>query len=108
MFEEGISVLFVMSRLTHFGTIKWVAEEIATESSDITPFGMQFFQQLSQLPWRPEGKSPLWSPAPEAGPLTSISPAGKEAALPPWTSPSSLHYSNQPFGVLQKIRAMPF
>ena len=29
----------------------WVVEETVMESSDIIPFGVLFFQQLSQLPW---------------------------------------------------------
>ena len=50
MFGGILGALHVKLMLTLMGTIKWDAEVTVTESSDIIPFGMQFFQQPSQLP----------------------------------------------------------
>ena len=105
MFEEGLRCPVCHAVADTFGDHQVGCGGTVIESSNIIPFGMQFFQQLSQLPWRPEGKSSLLSPAPRAGLPSSTSPAGKGAAQLLWMSLSSPHCRNQPSGVLQKIRA---
>ena len=100
MFEEGLRCPVCHAVADPFGDHQVSCG--GNCDSDIIPFGMQFFQQLSQLPWRPEVKSPLLSPAPRAGLPTSISPAGKEAAQLLWMSLSSPHCSINRLGCSRK------
>ena len=56
--------------------IAWLHRKVMVESTVITLFGMQFLQQLSQLPSRPEESHPILFPIASPALLTSFSQTG--------------------------------
>ena len=86
-------------------TIMWAVVAMGIESTVITLFGMQFLQQLSQLPSRPEESHPILFPIASPALLTSFSQTGIGAVQLPWIFQSSAHSNVLPSKGLPLLQA---